>query len=242
MKRFSYHSGAGNISYLRREGEIPVVLIHGFTASAYIWRSVVSRMDRSLDITCVDLYGHGKSDMPNLSGVELNPRSVIHFLASSISELMDALGMGSYHVAGSSMGGWIALELATGFRKPETAVLIDSAGLMTVTDRKFATGFFGLLEEYSRKNRRMGRALMSMVQNASPDQLTIDPVILGMVDFPTCVIWGSEDRILDPSYGRKLAGTIPRSEFHLIEGGEHVPFRSHPSEVAGIMNGFILKN
>lgn len=240
MQRSFFNSSHGRISFLRREGKTPVIFIHGFTASAYIWRSLTRYLDSQLDLTYIDLFGHGKSEMPSLEGVELSPRSMIHLFASSINELIESLGVEKYSVVGSSMGGWIALELASKFRKPEKGVLIDSAGLMTITDGKFAAGFLELLREYRKRKGKAGRLLMEMVQNSDPAELTMEKGIIEAIDFSTCIIWGSADHILDPEYGERISQALHDSEFHLIDGADHVPFRTHPREVAEILNSFLL--
>lgn len=243
MERSFFQSSGGATSFLRRNGEIPVVFIHGFTASAEIWLGMEKHLDRRLDMTCIDLPGHGESVLPVIPGlenVELKPGMVIHYLATRVNELMDFLGMEEYHVVGSSMGGWVALDLAAKFRKPESAVLIDSAGLMTMADDKFASGFLELLKEYSEGNTGMGKILLSMVRGSKPEELVMEKELLEKIDFRTCVIWGSVDHILDPAYGKKLSEELTDSEFHLIEGADHVPFRTHPAEVAEIINRFII--
>lgn len=242
MERLFFQSSGGQVSFLRRRGEIPTVFIHGFTASADIWQGMESHIDGILGMICIDLPGHGESRLPTIPGLEemhLKPGMVIHYLASVVNELIESLRIERYHLVGSSMGGWVALDLSYSFRKPESAVLIDCAGLMSMDDRKFAKGFLELLKEYSDGNSSMGKMLLSMVGSSQPEDFTMDSKLLENADFRTCVIWGSRDHILDPSYGKKLSEKLEESEFHLIEGADHVPFRTHPVEVAEIINSFI---
>lgn len=239
MERFYFESDIGKISYLRRKGKKHVLFIHGFTASAYIWRSLPKYFNKSYDLIFVDLPGHGKSDFPSLDLENMTPRSLVRSFASAINDLIDDLSIISYPVVGSSMGGWIALELATQFNNRNSVVLIDSAGIMGVDDSKFTTGFFELLQDYMKRKRKAGKMLLSMVLKSDPSQLMMDPALLDQIDFRTCILWGSEDHILDPEYGRKLNKKIKNSELHIIEGADHVPFRTHPEEVAGIIKKFL---
>lgn len=239
MKRFTFQGSFGNISYLRRQGKFPVVFIHGFTASAWIWRSMTKYLDPDFDLVYVDLFGHGKSDTPELGGSVADISTLITLQAAAIRELITELDFSSYSVVGSSLGGWISMELAVNYMRPEKAVLIDSAGIMTMEDTKFANGLDDLLKEYSSRKKKAGRILSEMIGKASSADLKMDSSLLGRADFRISVIWGSDDHILDVKYGKELSRILLHSEFNVINGADHTPFRTHPAEVADVINRFL---
>lgn len=241
MERHYFESSHGRMSYLSREGKLPVLFIHGFTASAYIWRSLPKYLDSRFALIFVDLFGHGKSDAPSGDMASRDAKSMIKMQASAISELMESISIEQYSLVGSSLGGWISLELAVNFRRPSKAVLIDSAGIMTLEDGKYASGLADLMSQYSRARGKTGRMLSAVIRNSSPDSMVMDRSLIEKSDFPVSVIWGSDDHILDPSYGVKLSGMLKNSEFHVIDGADHTPFRTHARQVADLINEFLLR-
>jgi pimeloyl-ACP methyl ester carboxylesterase len=83
------------------------VLIHPLGAELVVWEPVMERLKRDCDVIAVDLPGFGRS--PALaSGEAPTPQA----LAGAVAALLDELGIGRAHVAGNSLGGWVALELA----------------------------------------------------------------------------------------------------------------------------------
>ena len=95
----------GALHYVRRGSGEPLVLIHPLGAELVVWEPVMERLARERDVIAVDLPGFGRS--PGLDGTP-TPR----MLADAVGGLMDDLGLSRAHVAGNSLGGWVALELA----------------------------------------------------------------------------------------------------------------------------------
>lgn len=88
------------------DGE-PVIFIHGFTGSAAAMAPLVSRLDGCRRIA-VDLIGHGRSPSPT----DLAPYGV-EAMAASVAALGAGIADGPCHVVGYSMGGRVALTLAS---------------------------------------------------------------------------------------------------------------------------------
>lgn len=84
-----------------------LVLVHGLGSAGTIWKTLVPQLVESFTVYAVDLPGHG--DAPLRDDEEMDPRS----LARAIVDYMaNDLGVERMHVAGNSLGGWIALEMA----------------------------------------------------------------------------------------------------------------------------------
>ncbi len=95
---------------------LPVILLHGFTdtsRSLYNVAEQIENLDSSLRIIVPDLRGHGDSSMPPASCAK-DPSKCFSFplLTSDIILLMDQLSIPRAFVAGHSLGGMIAQELA----------------------------------------------------------------------------------------------------------------------------------
>lgn len=85
----------------------PVVLLHGFVASSYVWRDVlVPLADAGLRAVAPDLLGSGFSAKPR--GGEYT----IETQARVVVGLLDALGIGRATLVGSSYGGAVAAVCA----------------------------------------------------------------------------------------------------------------------------------
>ncbi len=239
MNRLFFQSSGGKISYLHRPGTKKLILIHGFTASSEIWEEVVKILDPSFEIICIDLFGHGESPIPDMHASPGGIGDMIKFQCKAIVELMDHLGIHEYFLAGSSMGGWISMELSL-YRKPEKAILIDPAGVVPISDGRFAEGLGNLFTEFTRENENYSKILYEMVQSSKPEDFQISQDAIDRIDFPVFILWGEEDYILDPEFGKEFSKRIKDCRFELIKGGEHVPFRSHPKKVSDLMNQFLL--
>lgn len=85
----------------------PLVLVHGLASARTTWRPLLPALAERYDVIAVDLPGHG--DSAPLSRSE--PATPARF-ARHVARLLDALGIERPHVMGSSLGGWVGLELA----------------------------------------------------------------------------------------------------------------------------------
>ncbi|WP_020664342.1 alpha/beta fold hydrolase [Amycolatopsis benzoatilytica] len=84
------------------QGEPPVLLLHGLGSTGAVWDAMAGLLDRRLLIP--DLPGHGGS--PRL------PEYTFEALAAAVAEALDESG--PVVVVGHSLGGVVALELASG--------------------------------------------------------------------------------------------------------------------------------
>jgi len=103
-----------------RAGTGPVlVLLHPLGADRHVWEPVLDRLTAERDVIALDLPGFG--DSPSLNG-DGPPTPAA--LAAAIAEFLPTIAPdGPHHVAGNSLGGWVALELAAaGHARTVTAI------------------------------------------------------------------------------------------------------------------------
>ncbi|MEY3218270.1 MAG: hypothetical protein RLY96_733 [Actinomycetota bacterium] len=93
--------------YTRDDNNPALVLVHGLGSAGSIWKSLVPELIDSFTVYAIDLPGHGDAHLSEDEAMD--PRS----LAQAIVDYMVSHeGVETMHVAGNSLGGWIALEMA----------------------------------------------------------------------------------------------------------------------------------
>jgi pimeloyl-ACP methyl ester carboxylesterase len=103
------------LAYDRRGSGPPLVLLHALGTDRHMWDPVIDRLAAERDVIALDMPGFGGS--PAISPAE--PAD----LARAVAGQLEALGVVRPHVAGNSLGGWVALELAlAGFAASVTAI------------------------------------------------------------------------------------------------------------------------
>ena len=112
------------LAYTRSGAGAPLVLLHGIGMDRRAWDPVVPALARDFDVIAVDLPGFGES-----APGRADPAS----LAEAVAGLLTDLGVTSPHVAGNSLGGWVALELAAlepaGLGPVASLTVLSPAGL-----------------------------------------------------------------------------------------------------------------
>jgi pimeloyl-ACP methyl ester carboxylesterase len=106
------HMSANNVQLhyeMTGQGD-PLVLVHGGWSDLHNWQSVAPGLARSFQVVAVDRRGHGQSERPRHQGTRRDQED-------DLAGLIEGLGRGPAHVAGTSFGGSIAIGLAA--RRPE---------------------------------------------------------------------------------------------------------------------------
>jgi pimeloyl-ACP methyl ester carboxylesterase len=120
-----------SINY-HREGEgPPLVLLHGVGHHWQAWEPVIERLVDEFDVIACDSPGFGHS-APLSAGIE----PTIPAYADAFEWFFAELGLERPHVAGISMGGAIALELARG-RAVRSVCAFSPAGFWTPAELRF---------------------------------------------------------------------------------------------------------
>ena len=104
----------------------PLVCLHGFTDTWRTWELVLPALQRSHDVLAVTLAGHAGG--PPIEG-EVSDAS----LADAVERAMDEAGVETAHIAGNSLGGYVALQLAARGRARSVVALIAATGCPTPT-------------------------------------------------------------------------------------------------------------
>ena len=176
------------LAYHRTGAGAPLVLLHGVGESAVGWRPVQKLVSRAYDVIALDFPGFGGS--PALpAGVEPTAAA----LADAVEHELDVLGVTDFHVAGYSLGGRVALELASRGRV-RSVVAIAPDGLGTpperiyqatalLTGRALATLLSPVAAPLTAS--RVGRSLFFAMERSRPWRLTADDAHRLLVSFAT---------------------------------------------------------
>lgn len=99
-----------------------LLLIHGYTASTYVWHTVAPILAESgFRVIAIDLIGFGYSSKPDWFDYSIVSQARI------ISRFMNRLGIGRAILVGSSYGGAVAATVALDYpERVEKLVLVDA--------------------------------------------------------------------------------------------------------------------
>jgi pimeloyl-ACP methyl ester carboxylesterase len=122
------------LAFERRGTGPPLVLLHGIGHHWRAWEPVLDRLAAHHEVIAVDLPGFGRSPVP-AAGLPADMAGVVEGVAG----FFDTLGVDRPHVAGNSLGGAIALELAAADRVA-SATALSPAGFCTPRQLRWALG------------------------------------------------------------------------------------------------------
>lgn len=108
----------------------PLILLHGVMGATSMWRETFPLLATSQRVIALPALGH-QAGRP----CETRPCRIEH-VTDDVERSLDALGIQRAHIAGNSMGGWLALELARRGRARSVCAL-SPAG-MWISTKHFA--------------------------------------------------------------------------------------------------------
>jgi pimeloyl-ACP methyl ester carboxylesterase len=99
-----------------------LVLVHGYTASTYVWHSVAPLLaERGFHVIAPDLVGFGFSEKPSWFDYSITSQARV------VVRLMNILGIGRATIVGSSYGGAVSSTIALDYaERVEKLVLVDA--------------------------------------------------------------------------------------------------------------------
>jgi len=124
------------VEYSRGGKGEPLLLIHGFGADKDNWNRIARYLTKHYDVIAIDLPGFGNS------GKNIDSDYDVFSQVARLRQFMDTLSIKRFHIAGNSMGGYIAGNLAAMYpERVETLWLLNPFG---VTDAKASEMFVAI--------------------------------------------------------------------------------------------------
>jgi pimeloyl-ACP methyl ester carboxylesterase len=182
--------------------------------------------------------------VPTHPGFDGTPRPAgfdeVADLASAHLDLLDSLGLSSVLVFGSSIGGWIAAEMAVrdNHQVIDRVVLANAAGIKLAFCKPEFRPDPAALTEAQRAGAVANQRTLAVYAG---EPYMHDPKLRGRlhrVEVPVLVLWGEQDGVIPLAYGRTYASAFPDSRFVPVPGTGHFPFIEDPATVFGALQEF----
>jgi pimeloyl-ACP methyl ester carboxylesterase len=247
--------------YSAGEGR-PIVYFHSALGEVGPIALFTALKERGFAITAPELSGFGKSEaITDWDSIE----DVVYYLR----QVLDEAGVGRAIMAGSSLGGWLAAELAVWF--PERVaglVLLDAAGLR-LEEAPLMDIFMATQDQSMAATNPRGVDLIAALQpgleiDGDPEAAIMmhflramdtvarvgyspylhDPKLrarLAQVKAPTLVLWGDQDGFIPLAYGEAYAAGIEGARLEVIADSGHLPALEQPIAVAEAIARFSEK-
>jgi len=232
----------------------PLLLLHGLGGSKLIWQPVLSLLEAERQPLALDLPGFGAT--PSLAA-QVEPSAAN--LAAAVHERCLELGIERPHVAGNSLGAWVALEMGrAGWAASVTA--ISPAGLWRapIGERRFDTwGWAGRIRplvSLALRSRPLRERMLATFA-ARPERIPATAgrqLVLGWIDasgydganramrthvfdpsgypdIPVTLAWGEHDRLVAPPRPERRPAG---ARFLVLPGVGHTPTWDDPELVA----------
>jgi pimeloyl-ACP methyl ester carboxylesterase len=196
---------------------------------------------------------------PGWNGVPL-PDSIrtIADLAALYTRFLEVNDLRDVLVVGSSVGGWIAAELAARDTDGRITgvVIVDGTGILVpgapivdffaldprgVADHSYYDPEKFFVDPANLPPERVAaqRGNMATLKALAGDMY--DPTLearLATVETPTLILWGDSDRIVTPAYGKAYAAAFGNAQFELIPHAGHLPHFERPAATFSAIDRF----
>ena len=237
---------------------IPVLMIHGYSDSAFSYEPILECLPSDLRALAVTLRGHGDADRPP-DGYGLND------FANDVALFAEALELPPAVVVGHSMGSGVARYFAV--EHPErTSALVLIGAFATMRGNP-------VIDELEQAVRQLSDPVDPVFVREFQESTIAHPVPLAFVDravaeslkmparvwkavfdgmlaydledrlenimVPVLAVWGDRDTIFGQADWDALAATLPHVRIELYPGAGHATHWEHPERFAADLVAFI---
>ncbi|WP_163152468.1 alpha/beta fold hydrolase [Anoxybacillus sp. MB8] len=231
---------------------IPILFISGLFAGDWIWGDVTSYFSKT-QYTIIRLreplsaYGHKISELREM---------LIQFLNESIKD--------KAIVIGNSLGGLLAMDLASSIPEKVAAIVVSGAPGMGSTNlgigppkmgsKEESKKWFGDLREKLFVNRQCvtdeqldlvseffsdRRSFLNMIRLAKEADKYDAKSILPKIECPILLLWGDQDKVSPIEPWKSSIPLNPQIQLKVIENSGHSPMMEKPREFWESIESFI---
>jgi pimeloyl-ACP methyl ester carboxylesterase len=233
--------------HLRRGGAgAPLLYLHGASGAPAVM-PFMQKLAARFDVLVPEHPGYGQSAEPEWL-------ENIHDMAYFYLDFLRQLQLKDVVVVGSSMGGWIALEMAVrDTSRIRSLVLSAPAGIAAPGVR--AADIFLMSPEALTRSLFFDQSLAE-ARLAEPEDVDTslknrhttarlaweprfhDPFLpkwLHRIDVPVKIVWGKQDRILPLAFAEEFKRLLPRAQTFVIEDCGHLPHAEKADQFVDIV-------
>ena len=207
-------------------GTVPVVLHHGFAADSltnWVTPGVADRIVATgRRVVALDARGHGKSGKPREVAAYRDGQMV-----TDVSRLIDHLRVERIDLVGYSMGGHVALDVATVERRLRSVIIAGIGGAALEPRSIDRSDIIDALDAATIDDvpTRSGRAFRRLAERSGADLQALAAVALSgghraenldQIDVPALVLVGADDPLT--SGADRLAAAIPGARLQVVPG------------------------
>jgi len=266
LKRRTIQVGDHRVVYSDGGHGEPVVLLHGFGASADSWNRFAGKLTKRYRVIAPDLPGWGESTRVETASYGY-PAQI-----ERLHQFLSLLGLRRMHLVGHSMGGFIASAYAA--RYPDEVItlgLIAPHGMVEPEQsdlaRSVAQGdnwlvassiqeFDRLLNNIFVKRPYVPKAVLRHLANQTirnsaksarifEEMQSNNPPLaerLPHIETAALIVWGDQDRVLHVSCADLFRQGIRNSEVMVIRGSGHMPLVENARACAAAWLAFVDKS
>ena len=239
----------------------PIILLHGWINSWDVWRDSMLALAQTgqYRVYALDFWGFGDS------AKEATASFAIKSYVEMVNQFMESLGIVSAPVAGHSMGGTVALQLALGH--PERIRKVAVVGSPVIGS---SLNFFLKLAGYgwiaqivwryplilstimrlllARDSKNVRQMIFRDVQRASLESFfrsigdLRETNLVGelpALGIPTLGIYGIRDNIVSPTNGQILSRCVEAAQISWMERSRHFPMADEPARFVHVLTTFL---
>ena len=215
----------------------PLVFLHGAGGHTG-WMAFLDELSQHFAVYAPEHPGFGRSDDPPWL-------DEVADLAYFYLDLLEALRLDCVHLVGTSLGGWIAAELAVRNQTRLASVtLVGAVGILAegepiddifrMSVEENLRRFYADPERAMRRLTDMAKVDMNLVakNRQTVTRLAYRPRFhnpqlakwLHRITVPTLLLYGDKDGLVPPRFGEAYHTAIPGSRLVVLENAGHAPF------------------
>jgi len=247
-----------DVVYLDGGNGESLILIHGFGANKDNWTRIAPMLAPHFRLIILDLPGFGESTRDRAALYDADIQ------VARLKSFIDELDLGSVHLGGNSMGGYLAGLYAARYPTDvKSQWLLAPAGVAGAEPSEYfrylergenpllidnMADFKRLMDMCFSKRPYLPRAFLRCLCERNMQEREFNEKIFGEifaepraletvlagVDTKTQILWGEHDKILHPSGAGLLAKAINGAQSSIMQQMGHCPMLERPRETADL--------
>jgi pimeloyl-ACP methyl ester carboxylesterase len=215
----------------------PLVFLHGAGGHTG-WMAFLEELSTRFAVFAPEHPGFGGSDDPSWLD-EVADLAYFHL------DLLAALGLERVHLIGTSLGGWVAAEMAVrSTARLASLTLVGAVGILAggepipdIFRMPVEENLRRFYADPARAERRLGDLAKVDMAAVAKNRATVTRLAyrprfhnpglakwLHRIDVPTLLMWGDRDGLVPSEFGEAYQALIPGSRLVVLPRAGHAPF------------------